>query len=275
MSVVYKFLDCTRIGFLSDGLLRFTPPADLNDPYECLAAFPDIAPEAQLDYLKKGIVERFPIFPTDSPKEAEAKVQKAFSILRMAEVMFKKDPWFFHNYANEVNIRKTNIGLGVLSLSRRWNSCLMWSHYTETYTGFCVGFHRGHNFFQGLKTELDEMHPLSAVKYTKDRVLISDKYDEANGYEVFLTKSLDWSYEDEERVLSTFGLATKKIEKVPYPIHLFKIPFDAISEIVVGHNGSRDLEQAALRAGVKLGVPVYKTCISLTSFDVGRTLLNS
>jgi len=34
-----------------------------------------------------------------------------------------------------------NLHYGILSLSARWNSILMWSHYGDFHKGYCVGFH--------------------------------------------------------------------------------------------------------------------------------------
>ena len=35
-SILYKYLPPDRITYFSNELLRFTQPADLNDPFECI-----------------------------------------------------------------------------------------------------------------------------------------------------------------------------------------------------------------------------------------------
>jgi hypothetical protein len=52
-------------------------------------------------------------------------------ILKIINLKKKIDRRFIEN-------RKEH--LGVISFSKRWNSILMWSHYSESHTGFCVGF---------------------------------------------------------------------------------------------------------------------------------------
>jgi len=148
----------------------------------------------------------------------------------------------------------------------------MWSHYTKTYRGFCVGFDRKHKYFEGKKTSKGHMHKLTAVNYSETRIIMPEKKNELDGFDVFLTKSPDWSYEEEERLLSTFSLSDKKIHKEPYPIHLFKIPFEAIKEIIVGHLADDLTKRKAIEAGKRLDVPCYVTKISRTTFDVERKL---
>jgi hypothetical protein len=146
----------------------------------------------------------------------------------------------------------------------------MWSHYTKIYSGFCVGFDRKHRYFEGKKTDKGHMHELTAVNYSDSRIIIPEKKSESDGFDVFLTKSCDWSYEEEERLLSTVSLADEKIEKKPYPIHLFKIPFEVIKEIIVGHKADDLTKKKAIEAATRLNVPCYVTKISRTTFDVER-----
>ncbi|WET08638.1 DUF2971 domain-containing protein [Pseudomonas sp. D3] len=274
MENVYKFLGAERSSFLKDGFLRFTQAAALNDPYECLAAFPQVSSDELIGDLFTSALSTIGLSESDSPEEKSRKhglINLAFSRLKH---MAEHDPWLYKRKAIELNQQRINSQLGILSLSRRWNSALMWSHYTQTYSGFCVGFRREHEFFKEIT---DEGQPrrtaLLPVKYKTERTIIPKRQVDAPGLDIFLTKSEDWAYEQEDRLLALLKDADDIQERKPYPVHLFKVPLDAISEIILGHRAPEGLRIDVLEAGKKLGIAVYKTQLSETTFDVDRSEL--
>ncbi|MEN5313376.1 DUF2971 domain-containing protein [Pseudomonas koreensis] len=274
MGNVYKFLGSERRAFLDNGLLRFTQAAALNDPYECLAAFPDVSPEEMAGDLFSGVLERVGYKESDSRQERVTKAGQIGSAFSRIKAMFKDDPWLYRDFAIDLNQRRINNGLGILSLSRRWDSALMWSHYTKTYSGFCIGFDRDHSYFQEvLDGDQSRRTALLPVNYATKRPVIPKVRTDANGLEIFLTKSLDWAYEKEDRLLALLKDASKVIKEKPYDVYLFQIPFDAVTEIILGHKAPESLRIDVIEAGKKLGVPVYKTQLSERSFDVDRSLL--
>ncbi|KII29750.1 hypothetical protein RY26_26390 [Pseudomonas fluorescens] len=92
---------------------------------------------------------------------------------------------------------------------------------------------------------------------------------------VVLTKSEDWKYEEEERLVSMLEVASEIKEMKPYNVHLFKVPLDCISELIVGQRADTSLKDKILTAAKHLRVPVYETKISDISFDVERRLLKT
>lgn len=274
MGNVYKFLEAKRSAFLEDGLLRFTQAAALNDPFECLAAFPDVTPEEMAGDLFSGVLDKVGYKESDSREERLIKSQQIGNAMKRINAMFEDDPWLYREFAIDYNQRRINRGLGILSLSRRWNSALMWSHYAKTYSGFCVGFRRDHKFFKEINDGGEHRRTgLLPVIYASTRPEIPRDQSEVKGLDIFITKSLDWKYEEEDRVLALLKDADKVEEKKPYALHLFKVPFDAISEVILGHNAPESLRVDVLELGKKLGIPVYKTQLSQRSFDVDRSLL--
>jgi hypothetical protein len=103
---------------------------------------------------------------------------------------------------------------GVLSLGRRYNCPLMWSHYGDQHQGICVGY----GIPEGLQGQLFQ------VKYGGQRTvrasLVSamlrgeagaqSAVDEA----VLLRKARDWSYEKEWRLLGSRGTKDSPLELV-------------------------------------------------------------
>lgn len=269
MSSVYKYLPLDRIGFLTDSLIRFTPPADLNDPYECLPAFTESRLQDLSDSLKRRLDEL--LEPPSGSEESKAFARKVFEPMKK-EALGKFDTFEkLMGLSYDAALKNINAGLGILSLSRRWNSALMWSHYTSSYTGFCIGFHRGHQYFNGFKSESGDRSRLMPVQYSDKRYYLPDTdLSDTDIDNILLAKSSDWDYEQEERMISVLHLATKRVEKSPYPIDLFEIPSDAISEIIVGSRASEELMEKARLAANRLNVKLYKTQTSISSYDVER-----
>ncbi|QPG61185.1 DUF2971 domain-containing protein [Pseudomonas sp. BIGb0427] len=273
---VYKYLSSDRKGFLDNGLIRFTQPLALNDPYECLAAFPDISPEAQFEKVLEGALKTVGYSESDPQDVRAAKAEVIKLAIQRLHAISKAKPNFLRDMADVVNGAKVNKSLGILSVSRRWDSALMWSHYTNTYKGFCVGFNRNHAFFQEVEDQGEmKQSGLLSVKYERKRTVVPQRREEAEGLDIFLTKSLDWAYEEEDRLLSLLKRADKTIDGKPYPVHLFKVPQDAITELIMGHNAPEELRVDILAAGDRLGVPVYRTEISRSSFDIERQLMKN
>lgn len=276
MSFVYKYFPPDRLGFLDDGLIRFTPPGALNDPYECLPALPEDLERMALERLRKSIADDFRPSALDDRNTRRVKAGQLKAAMERLDKKLKKEPGFFR----EEFFRHTNgnldSNLGILSLSRRWNSGLMWSHYTSSYAGFCVGLNKEHTFFEGIPDKSGERFPLSSVRYSEHRTVVTEqRLGHVAALNILLTKSMDWLYEEEERLVSFLSSAHVKKDFAPFNIHLFKVPFDAIGEIIVGHRASAVDREKVVSAAKQLGVPAYQTKISDSSFDVEKKLLRS
>lgn len=113
--------------------------------------------------------------------------------------------------------------IGFLSLSALNNQILMWSHYSNKHTGFCVGINPSALTFENLKPityskhlysvkcQLDEKEEGVKVPIENDQYLIG----------ICNTKYDCWKYEEEWRdVKRVSGIAT--------------LPQDAVQEVVLG-----------------------------------------
>lgn len=92
---------------------------------------------------------------------------------------------------------------GVLSLAKRWDCPLMWSHYADKHQGLCIEY----------DTDENTCNRLNPVDYERSRSIkasdlklseLDDSIDAwhkiLNAY--FFTKAPDWKYEEEWRCLS-------------------------------------------------------------------------
>jgi len=89
--------------------------------------------------------------------------------------------------------------IGVLCLTSRKDSTLMWSHYADMHYGFCIQF------------DIADDKPISMINYAEKppkhnlSYYFSNRTDK-NGYiDIEFTKHLDWAYEDEYRISINAG----------------------------------------------------------------------
>ena len=214
---LYKYLSIERISYLENELLRFTQPGDLNDPFECIPVIPN----------KEEVISMFKIIAKEQMdsflNKKMGKTEKNYLKLELEKkhksiiTAIKKDlPNNLREHFLKSGIEKINKNLGIFSLSRRWNSTLMWAHYTNSHKGFCIGYNRNSNFFKTKGNPNDPEFSLEIVNYSQNRVKVPVERGEKINDEVLLTKSLDWEYEKEERIITFLKLADKKIVNNPY-----------------------------------------------------------
>jgi hypothetical protein len=168
---------------------------------------------------------------------------------------------------------------GILSLSDTPTNLLMWAHYADSHRGFAVELDGLSEFFHRGSPPSVVGHPI-AVTYARDRPALTmytpeptrEFFDDAiRG--ALLTKSVDWSYEREYRVIFPLDDPdTYPHEVVSGRFHLFPIPPDAITGVVIGARASEDVHVAirtALSANSHLShVTVRKAEISLDKYAV-------
>lgn len=155
---------------------------------------------------------------------------------------------------------------GVLSLTRQPLNSLMWSHYGDSHQGVVIGFDVDK---AGLSDTQTSMIPsqygevvYSATKPHKDLDIISEDLLMSIGNDIefdpdsfnlvkraFLYKSIEWSYEEEVRIVKNistlpFGYhygegrhkGWQKISVAGRPLYCLDIPEDSIKEIYLGRH---------------------------------------
>lgn len=156
--------------YLSDnlkGIIYRSKVSDFNDPFDCLVNF-DIDRFILSDIGKRKLKEKFPIVNWDDIGDVRD--------LKMEIIQgFQKD-------------------IRVACFSETFDSILMWSHYAQNHSGYCIEYDMnkvstGHNFFP--------------IIYSSERNDITEEMIE-NQYTVglrsILYKALEWEYEKEWRV---------------------------------------------------------------------------
>jgi hypothetical protein len=197
---LFKYASGKRAAqILRDKTIRFTQPKYFNDPFE-------FSPSLDIDTLKSVYFDHPLIKNRISSGEARKNVLNGF-----AE--------FAREVANNITAGLNNCG--VLSLSKRCDIPLMWSHYAENHTGIVIGFNVDGGLYTGNEIgdladlspeEFDTLSDVGAVYYSKTKAPYPD---EKNGIlTAAYTKDECWAYEEEWRVvrnLKTLNLAAPDI----------------------------------------------------------------
>ncbi len=247
--VVYKYVVPERIDVLENGCIRFTQADSLNDPFEIRPCF-----DLRKKWLTKFSREHF---AREAPEiqviERELEIQKTISgEIRKLEGYIKRD------YL-------------VLSLTKERNNLAMWSHYTDSYKGFVIGFDSDNPFFHQEKPRA--ILPLSEVRYSNKRPFFPESNEDINEstIEILLTKSNHWEYEDELRMFAKSEVADQVIQRGDGTyIYLFDFPTECISELIFGYQMEDILKEQIVEITEQRykNAVLFEAHLSETDFDL-------
>jgi len=148
---------------------------------------------------------------------------------------------------------------GLLSLSETLTSKLMWSFYCDGGRGVVIEFAPSDAWFNGKTADNDSFHHLRKVRYVDERepmYLLDTKTDVDKREDAVLhTKTSEWEFEKEWRIIRNFTEAKEKVGPDDYgkDVWLFEIPPSAIRAVVFGYRAPPQLE-ASLREIVTTNV---------------------
>ncbi|MDR6462676.1 DUF2971 domain-containing protein [Chryseobacterium sediminis] len=147
-------------------------------------------------------------------------------------------------------IQKLHNEKGVLSLSTQNNNILMWSHYTENHKGVCFGFEFSEDAFSKTKRVRYQSHydDIWAWLHTDEEVV--DR--------ILFSKSSDWQYEDEYRIIRE-SIGAEKFNP------------DSLKEIIFGSKMSENDRLEIIEECRKSGLnPTFKEA----TLDIERYKIN-
>lgn len=247
---LFKYLAPSRIGVLSDRLIRYTPLGAFNDPFE---GRPEIKGLASQEAALSSFAAAIPGELEAAYRGLPAEVRASLSLQQWVEIatpFMQQQQGEFLAMLGGVSKQliptipgKFDEVLGVLSLCEVPDSLLMWAHYGVSHTGFVLELDPSHPYFNARRTNQDEFGHLRQVHYRDVRP--SANLIDLNGTEMFLVKSKEWSYEREWRVLRPLKDAHDIIDVNGEDIHLFQLPPDAIKTVILGARASSTLADQA------------------------------
>ena len=208
--------------------LYFGPPSKFNDPFDCKTLFTcEGSGSAEFRKFFEGKLKH------DFPKlSAEKRRQKVNTLIRKG--FYRNTKW-----------RKKQIGifqriteaegekLGILCLSEKRDDILMWSHYANGHTGFCLEFDR-----EGF-VSWNFCEPIQYRKaYPTCRQFI-DKIESKTLHQIFLLrKSEHWKYEKEWRVIINCENPANRT---------LKFPEELLTGVILGCQMPKAYEDVILR----------------------------
>lgn len=248
-----------------EGVVYPSSPLYFNDPYDCEFC---IHPDALLEILDrqtyiKILEEQFRLKPKEKKKILNTKnigstIQQ---ILRNHGVKLQKS--LVNVLQDKLNSSMSEVkdSVRVVCLSEVYDSILMWSHYAQNHTGFCIEYDFAENnmFYKRL-------YP---VKYTTDRYAIS-KADMSHSntrwiYKTICSKSDVWSYEKEWRIV------TANFEKMGLKNLEGKYVFDLKTNIKAFYLGAKIAEkfkEEIIKFGKNNNIHVYQMILSPNSYEL-------
>jgi len=233
---------------LASGSVWYPKPGALNDPNDVAARWDKnfTAKEILEDYVMKresgspvnGIASYVQNL-LDKGQSHEAVLKHIDKLFMPVDKKTQRELLQDLLYYNEVMFSD----FGVLSLSESPDNHLMWAHYADSHKGFCLGFENHETNIIG-----QYGHPVDYVEKMPKPTIQSFAMD-AGGEVIHLvayTKSRDWAYEKEWRVLKQEGNRL-----YPYPGRLV--------EVILGVNMAAEAEVKIREAVLKSEYrPIFK-----------------
>lgn len=262
---LYKYTSEERIdNILVDNLIRFTQPQELNDPFETRQHIENIASDSFLEnYFKndseKIMSELYSTYKQQVPKELIHQ-----DMIRILEAPQVKRMFIENLY------KATNKSIGILSLASSNNNLLMWAHYANSHKGFVVEFDATSEFFNQINESKEFYGKLKKVLYTQNRPNIEyfDSIEEGYFFDTFLTKSKEWEYEEECRMLLPLDEANQVIED---KVFLYKFPKQAILSIYLGANmadESKNRIKELIKTPENQHIKIFETIVAEKTFEL-------
>jgi len=233
---LYKHQPITdsRLKLLTGGTISFTKPEKFNDPLDCVYAVDDSyhhsAEEVQNIFWKYCRIN--------------IAMEEAQKLAKQLKEIETKD---INNlsYFQDINSR-----MGICCLNHNPLNILMWSHYADFHKGFLTEF-KFHKRDMLISSQKYKNFLPIPIRYSNEMPLITLK-DRLNPkwkiLEIYTTKSEEWSYEKEFRILRPY--TNEPIQKIPYT--------DLICTVIGGIKISSKDEEKLKKICSKNKIPYFR-----------------
>lgn len=195
--ILYKYrrFDERSMSMLESNQVYFASPQDFNDPFDCSAQ------EYMHDNFREDLARVL----------ASLELHVAPGLLTREQIQSIRERIDQHpemietGRDNQDAMDELRQRLGILSLSARNDSILMWSHYADMHRGFCVGFSTN-NFGVPIEEFREVRYPKErnvsfAFNLISNPDITEERFEEEFWREYALTKYVDWQYEQEWRFI--------------------------------------------------------------------------
>lgn len=257
--IIYKYRgwkDEHHKNVLFKNELYLTSPKEFNDPFDSrfFISFQLIdSTEKQEKYI--SIYRK---------KYAEIIVQSGLNLERELNNLKEElqNPEQYYKRRLELEEPDWDLRNGILSMSFRWDSILMWSHYGDHHKGYCIGFNESKMRNSGI------FGTGGSVEYTFDFPLIDPLKNEdlmKITYKRLFYKSEEWAYEKEYRLTKFYypDLPDEN-DRVVY------VPDDFISEVIIGLNISQESKEEIVNECKKRNIKIFQCLKVPNKYELQR-----
>jgi hypothetical protein len=242
---------------LKEKQIRFTQPSVFNDPFEMQPFYESFAEDAEVQkhvnepetetLLEELFLEQYPNLPAEVQNLVPAEFLKSFAAM-VSPFAVDNAPAVLDGLTAAISkgfYTGFDENIGVLSLSEKRDDLLMWAHYAQYHKGLVVGFDSEHKYFHQQLSPSDEFRYVRKVHYSKNRPTIRlATIEDVTG--IFLTKSEEWTYEYEWRMMRPLADAPETKIINGESIHLFSFPPGCVTEVILGYRMSPELKKEIL-----------------------------
>jgi Protein of unknown function (DUF2971) len=199
---------------LRDKIIHCSNPSNLNDPWDCKPAF-DPHSLDNPEVLEREIAWR----PEHPAKHLWAEQMRNQSQARVDFIV-----------GASKSVGQMLAQRRIYCLTPRADSTLMWSHYADYHRGICLEFSVANRLFSRAREVVyREEYPRwvpCGINDEPSRVM-----------ELILTKSSDWSYEKEYRLVSIDAPASSSFLQLHGDF--FRLPNGALRSVIIGCEADR------------------------------------
>jgi len=234
--------------------IRFTQPNIFNDPFEMQPFYESLAEDPEIqknlneteskNVLENLFAEQYPSLPAEIQNLVPREFLTVFAEM-VAPLAVNHAPELLDGFTQAIRsgfYKGFNENIGVLALTEKPDNLLMWAHYAQNHKGFVLEFDSEHKYFHQQLSSSDELRHIHKVRYSDKRPNIRiSTFEDAT--DIFLTKSKEWEYEQEWRILRPLRDATEVIQLSVEAIHLFSFPPDCVTGIIFGCRMPPDIKQ--------------------------------
>jgi hypothetical protein len=238
---------------------------DFNDPFDCRIPqnFLLLSPAEKDKYISDQFIRLYPMV-NKRTTDLEKKIHETERRFQDMETYQKEHDQIEFEYFDKY--------FGVLSLSCRWNSVLLWSHYAASHEGFCVGFfeERLRNSLLpyaaacGYVTYQDKFPEIKPKVYKdpNDPDIINRRFTET------LTKSSDWIHEEEYRMFINY------FPNIPDNSgRLIHFSNETIAEIIIGMKVNPLVRDEIIEICNSKKITVYQARKSSFNFEISKEII--
>ncbi|SDT38809.1 Protein of unknown function [Mucilaginibacter mallensis] len=264
--LVYKYRswnDENHRNILLKNQLFLASPKDFNDPFDC---------RIPINYLLLNTPDKISQYAT------EYTIRQFDRLTELGVNLEDHIKFIEDRLSNEISeiqqeneyrhFKEQDERYGVLSLSKKWDNILMWSHYGDFHKGFCIGLWeeklrnskfvgKGGPVIYNDNDDYPEISPLNEQN-NLEKSFIETHY-----------KSKDWHYEEEYRLTRLFYPNYPNLSD-----RIIEVGDDFFAEIILGIQIPKEHKEEIMIIAKNKSIPVYQAVKVPMKFLIERIEIN-